>query len=78
MSTLSIRLSDALLKEADERARMMHIPRAEYVRRAIEEMNHKALLDQRRERLMLASRRVGAESMSINAEFDAVEHDIKD
>ena len=78
MSTLSFRLSDALLKEADERARMMHIPRAEYVRRAIEEMNHKALLDRRRERLMLASRRVGAESMSINAEFDAVEHDIKD
>lgn len=78
MSTVSIRLPDALLKEADERARMMHIPRAEYVRRAIEEMNYKALLDRRRERLMAASRRVGAESMSINAEFDAVENDIED
>ena len=78
MSTVSIRLPDALLKEADESARMIHVPRAEYVRRAIEEMNHKVLLDRRRERLMAASRRVGAESMSINAEFDAVENDIKE
>lgn len=78
MSTVSIRLSDDLLKEADERARMMHIPRAEYVRRAIEEMNRKVLLDLRRERLMAASRRVGAENLAVNAEFGAIEHDIED
>lgn len=77
MSTVSIRLSDAVLKEADERARMMHIPRAEYVRRAIEEMNRKVMLDQRRERLMAASRRVGATHMEVNAEFAAFEHDIE-
>jgi len=78
MSTVSIRVSDALLKEADERARMLHVPRAEYVRRAIEEMNRKVLLDQRRERLMAASRRVGTTHMEVNAEFDAVEHDVED
>jgi predicted transcriptional regulator len=78
MTTVSIRVSDDLLKEADERARLMHIPRAEYVRRAIEEMNRKVLLDLRRERLMAASRRVAAENLAVNAEFAAVEHDIED
>ena len=77
MSTVTIRVPDVLLQEADERARMMHVPRAEYVRRAIEEMNRKVLLDQRRERLMAASHRVGASHMAVNAEFDALEHDIE-
>jgi len=73
MTTVSLRLPDDLLKEADRHARELRIPRAEYIRRAIVSWNSHVLAEQRRERLMEASRRVRGESMRINAEFDAVE-----
>ncbi len=73
MTTVSIRLPDELLEEADKRAHEMHIPRAEYIRRAIESLNAKAVADQRRHRMMNASRRVREESMRVNAAFDATE-----
>ena len=78
MSTVSIRLSDDLLKEADNRARKMNIPRAEYVRRVIEEMNRKALFSERRNSLFAASRRIGQNNMAVHAEFDAIERDVED
>lgn len=73
MTTVSIRLPDDLLKETDKCAHEMHIPRAEYIRRAIESLNVEATAKQRRSRIMEASRRVRKESMRINAEFDAIE-----
>jgi len=73
MTTVSLRLPDDLLKEADKRAQEMHIPRAEYIRRAIESLNAQAMASHRRLRMMEASQRVRAESMHINAEFDAIE-----
>lgn len=73
MSTVSIRLPDNLLKEAERHARELHIPRAEYIRRAIESMNAEVIAEQRRRRLMEVSRRVREESMRINAEFAAFE-----
>jgi len=73
MTTVSIRLPDDLLKEADKRARELHIPRAEYIRRAIETLNMEVSSRQRRKRIMAASRRVRVESMRVNAEFSAIE-----
>lgn len=73
MTTLSIRLPDGLLKEADARAKALGIPRAEYIRRAIVAMNREASAQKRRERLMEASKRVREESMRVNAEFSAIE-----
>jgi metal-responsive CopG/Arc/MetJ family transcriptional regulator len=73
MTTVSLRLPDDLLKEADKRAQELHIPRAEYIRRAIESLNTKAMANHRRHRMMEASRRVRAESMRVNAEFNAIE-----
>lgn len=73
MTTVSIRLPDDLLKETDERARDLHIPRAEYIRRAIEAMNADVTSQHRRDRMIKASLRVRAESMRVNAEFDAIE-----
>ncbi len=73
MTTVSIRLPDDLLKEADKRAHEMHIPRAEYIRRAIASLNAKAVADHRRHKMMEASRRVRAASMRVNTEFDAIE-----
>lgn len=73
MTTVSVRLPDPLLKVAEERAKALHVPRSEYFRLAIEAMNKRLLEEQRRQRLMSASRRVREESMAVNAEFDAIE-----
>ena len=73
MTTLSLRLSDELLHDVDDFARQMHIPRAEYVRKALEQMNLAVAAQRRRKRLMETSLKVRAESMKINAEFSSVE-----
>lgn len=73
MAAISIRLPESLLKEAEQRARELNIPRAEYIRRAIESENAETAARLRRERMIAVSRRVREESMRINAEFDAIE-----
>jgi len=75
MSTVSIRLPDDLLKETENRAKILHIPRAEYIRRAIVAMNHELVAQKRRERLMTISRLTSTESKKVNAEFDRIEGD---
>jgi predicted transcriptional regulator len=73
MSTLSLRLPDELLHDVDAFARQMHIPRAEYVRKALEQMNLTVAAQRRRTRLMETSLKVRAESMTVNAEFSSIE-----
>ena len=73
MGTISIRIQDDILKMVDERAKALHIPRAEYVRQAITAMNEQVARELRKKRIMTASRRVRKESMKVNAEFDAIE-----
>jgi metal-responsive CopG/Arc/MetJ family transcriptional regulator len=73
MTTVSLRLPDNLIKEADKRARELRIRRAEYTRRAIAALNTQVTAGQRRRRIMEASQRVRGESMRVNAEFDAIE-----
>jgi len=73
MTTLSLRLPDELLQDVDDFARQMHIPRAEYVRKALEQMNMTVAAQHRRSRLMESSRKVRAESMAVNAEFTVIE-----
>lgn len=73
MTTVSLRLPDDLLKAAEQHARVLQMPRAEYIRRAIAAMNEEVLKQNRREQLIKASRRVSSTSMKINAEFDVIE-----
>ena len=73
MTTLSLRLPDDLLREVDTFAEQLHIPRAAYVRKALEQMNAAVAAQHRRARLMEASLKVRAESMRVNAEFDEIE-----
>ena len=73
MGTISIRIQDDILKMVDERAKALHIPRAEYVRQAVTAMNEQVARELRKKRIMTASRRVRKESMKVNAEFDAIE-----
>lgn len=77
MTNISIRLPDWLLHEMEMRAHDLHLPRAEYVRKALETMNSEVLRQQRRNRLMEVSRRVRKESMKVNKEFSGIEHDPK-
>jgi metal-responsive CopG/Arc/MetJ family transcriptional regulator len=73
VASVPIHLPESLLKEADQRARELRIPRAEYIRRAIESENLEVAAKQRRERMIKASRRVREASMRVNAEFDIIE-----
>lgn len=73
MTTLSVRLPDELLHEVDAIAEQLHIPRAAYVRKALEQMNATVAAQRRRARLMEVSLKVRTESMRVNAEFSKVE-----
>ncbi|MBI5483586.1 MAG: CopG family transcriptional regulator [Deltaproteobacteria bacterium] len=73
MTTLSLRLPDELLHEVETFAEQMHIPRAAYVRKALEQMNASVAAQRRRTRLMEVSLKVRTESMLVNAEFDEIE-----
>jgi predicted transcriptional regulator len=73
MGTISIRIQDDLLKKVDEQAKILHIPKAEYIRRAVIEMNKKVARELQIKRIMNASKRVREESMKVNAEFDVIE-----
>lgn len=73
MGTISIRIQDDLLKKVDEQAKTLNIPKAEYIRRAVIEMNKKVARELQIKRIMNASKRVREESMKVNAEFDVIE-----
>lgn len=73
MTTMSLRLPDELLHEVDTYAEQMHLPRAAYVRKALEQMNAAVSGQRRRARLIEASLKVRAESMRVNEEFSAIE-----
>ena len=75
MESISLKLPVDLLEASDRCARALGIPRAEYIRRAIERMNREAESRARAERMARASRRVRRESMRVNAEFARIECD---
>lgn len=74
MATISLRIPNKLLTEVTQYSKEMNIPRTEYIRKSLIEMNHQMELKMRRKRMMDASRRVREESMKVNAEFDAMEY----
>ena len=72
MTTISLRMPDDFLHEIDAYAEELHLPRAAYVRKALERMNAAMATERRRTRLMAVSRKVREESMRVNAEFSEV------
>jgi hypothetical protein len=76
MGAISLKLSDTLLATSSECAEALRLSRAEYIRRAIEQMNRDTRAQLRSRRLADVSRRVRAESMRVNAEFSAIERDV--
>lgn len=75
MSTISIKLPDDLLKASTKLAESLHLSRAAYIRRSIEQMNRETERRLRAERMMRASLKVRKESLAVNAEFAVVEQD---
>ena len=75
MRTISLSLTDAVLEQSGRCAEALAISRAEYLRRAIQAMNRETEARLRADRLANASRKVRDESMRVNAEFEAIEHD---
>ena len=73
MGAISLKLPDELLEASGRCAAALEIPRAEYIRRAIERMNRRTQARLRAKRLAEASRKVRGESMKVNAEFAAIE-----
>lgn len=75
MESISLKLPEELLESSERCARALGIPRAEYIRRAIERMNREAEARARAKRMAGASRKVRKESMRVNAEFARIERD---
>jgi metal-responsive CopG/Arc/MetJ family transcriptional regulator len=75
MESISLKLPEDLLESSDRCARALGIPRAEYIRRAIERMNREAETRIRAVRMARVWRKVRKESMRVNFEFAALDHD---
>ena len=73
MMTISLRMPDDFLHEVDAFAEELHLPRAAYVRKALERMNAAVAAERRRTRLMEVSLKVRTESMKVNAEFSEID-----
>jgi predicted transcriptional regulator len=73
MMTISLRMPDDFLHEVDVFAEELHLPRAAYVRKALERMNAAVAGERRRKRIMEVSLKVREESMKVNAEFNEIE-----
>lgn len=76
MAAISLKLPDELLEIAGRLADALDVSRAEYIRRAVEQMNRDTRRRLTAGRLRDASRKVRGESMNVNAEFDAIEQDV--
>jgi len=78
MSALTVRLTNQIIDEVDNRAKKLHITRSEYIRKSIKNMNNKLYQQERKERFIRVSKLVRKESMIINSEFSKVEYEPKD
>lgn len=76
MAAISLKLPEDLLETAGRCAEALQLTRAEYIRRALEQMNRDTRAQLRARRLRDASWKVRGESMRVNEEFEAIEHDV--
>jgi len=77
MKAILLKLPNELVEAGDTCAESLGVTRAEYIRRAIDRMNHETARAQRARDLMTASKKVRAESARVNAEFDVIEGDVE-
>ncbi len=75
MDAISLKLPGDMLKTSGRCAEALGISRAEYFRRAVEQMNRETRARLRAARLSRASHRTRKESLRVNEEFAAIEQD---
>lgn len=75
MTAISLKLPEDLLAASGKCADALELTRAEYIRRALEQLNRETQSRLRAGRLRAASRKVRGESMRVNEEFAAIERD---
>ncbi len=75
MRSISLNLPDVLLSVSTRCAEALGITRAEYIRRAIEDLNVRSETELRAQRLADCSRRVRAESLAVLQEFGEADLD---
>ena len=76
MAAISLKLPEDLLEASGRYADALRLTRAEYIRRALEQMNRETRARLRARRLREASHKVRGESLHVNAEFAAIERDV--
>jgi hypothetical protein len=76
MAAISLKLPDDLLEASGRYADALRLTRAEYIRRALEQMNRETRARLRARRLHEASHKVRGDSLRVNAEFAAIERDV--
>lgn len=77
MNALTIRLNDTIFDEIKIRAKKLNISRSEYIRKSIENMNTKLKQEERRSKILNASKLIKKDSMNVNSDFSKVECDPK-
>ena len=75
MQSIALKLPEELIKASERVASSLHVSRAEYIRRAIVEMNRKVHAETKARQMTEASRKVRGESMRVNREFEEIETD---
>jgi metal-responsive CopG/Arc/MetJ family transcriptional regulator len=75
MKTISLNLPEDVLEASSKAANALRLSRAAYIRKAVEQMNRETEARERADRMAQASRKCRGESMHVNAEFAAIEHD---
>ena len=78
MKSISLNLPEETLDAAGRYSATLRLPRAEYIRRAVDRMNRHVEADLRARRMRRAAEKCREEDMKINAEFAAVDPDIED
>ena len=78
MKTISLNLPDELLETSGRFSNALQVTRAEYIRRAIEQLNRQIDTEIRAKRMRQAAQKCRAADLRVNAEFAAIERDIED
>jgi len=76
--TISLNLPEPLLQASGRFSAALRVTRADYIRRAIEELNRRTDSDLRAGRLRRAAQKCRAADLAVNAEFAAIEHDLEE
>ena len=78
MKSISLNLPEEMLDAVGRHSATLRLPRAEYIRRAVDRMNRLIEVDLRARRMRQAAEKCRERDMKVSAEFAAVGPDVED